>query len=132
MRILEIKIPPSKEFISPVRYSAGIYANTLGFDLETIEDIKLAVGEACNNAVLYGDPDLNEVLVKFYSEDKSMFVEITDKGYGFETNKYESPDLEDPEGGGLGIYIIKTLSDGLEYRSDDNKGTILTIRFDLK
>ncbi len=78
--IIEIKIPPLKDYISTVRYTAGVYANNLGFDIETIEDIKLVVGEACNNAVLYGDDKSNEVQIKFYSDSKSMYIDINDKG----------------------------------------------------
>ncbi len=132
MRSIEMKIPPINEYITAVRYTAAIYANSLNFDIETIEDIKLVVGEACNNAVLYGDTSSNEVFIKFYSNDKSMIIDIIDKGYGFNIDNYENPDLDDPKSGGLGLYIIKTLSDNFEIKSDSDNGTVLSIFFDLK
>ncbi len=129
--VLEIKIPPLKDYISAVRYTAGVYANSLGFDLEKIEDIRLVVGEACNNAVLYGDKSINEIRVIFSHDEKSLFIEIIDKGYGFELDQYENPNLDDPNEGGFGIYIIKKLSDEFSFKSDKSSGTVLSIKFNI-
>lgn len=130
--MIEIKIPPRREFIPTLRFAAGIFANSLGFDIEKIEDIKLVVGEACNNSVLYGDAADNEITVKFYSREEAMFIEVTDKGYGFEIDAYRDPVLERPEEGGFGIYIIKSLSDMVEIKSSLHQGTSLCIKFNLE
>ncbi|MDO4772127.1 MAG: ATP-binding protein [Bacillota bacterium] len=128
---IEIRIPPLKEYIPAVRFTAALFANHVGFDIERIEDIKLVVGEACNNAVLYGDPGTNEISIQLYVEQESMFVDIIDKGYGFEIGKYKDPNLDEPDEGGFGIYIIKTLSDAMEIKSNQENGTFLNIRFNL-
>ncbi len=129
--LLEIKIPPVKDFISVARYTAAIYANSVGFDIEKIEDIKLVVGEACNNAVLYGDTRENNILIKFYTAEDSMQIDIVDKGYGFDIDSHKNPNLDNPEEGGFGIFIIKELSDYLKIESSKDEGTHLNIRFNL-
>ena len=128
---IEIRIPPLKEYIPAVRFTAALFANHVVFDIERIEDIKLVVGEACNNAVLYGDPGTNEILIQLYVEQRTMSVDIIDKGYGFEIEKYKDPNLDEPDEGGFGIYIIKTLSDAMEIKSNQENGTFLNIRFNL-
>ncbi len=129
--LIEIKIPPLKEYISVARYATALYANSLGFDIEKIEDIKLVVGEACNNAVLYGDAEENEIVIKLHSDDNSMLIDIFDQGYGFDVDNYKNPNLDNPEEGGFGIYIIKELSDYLNIDSNKDNGTHLNIKFDL-
>ncbi len=130
--IIELKLAPLKEYISVARYTSCVFANSMGFDYEKIEDIKLVVGEACNNAVLYGDVNHNELFIRFYDDGNSFFIEIKDRGYGFDVDKYKNPDLDKPDEGGFGIYIMKKLADDLSIKSDKENGTVLSIRFDLK
>ena len=46
---LQFVIPGKPQYITIVRLAVGSAANTAGFDVEEIEDIKTAVGEACKN-----------------------------------------------------------------------------------
>ncbi len=50
---ISLKLPTKSEYVSVARLTASVVANNMGFDIESIEDIKVAVGEACNNAVLH-------------------------------------------------------------------------------
>ncbi len=50
---ISLTLPTKSEYVSVARLTASVVANNMGFDIESIEDIKVAVGEACNNAVLH-------------------------------------------------------------------------------
>lgn len=126
-----IKIPAKKEFISIVRYAASVYSNELGFDIERMEDIKLVISEALNNAVLHTELEDCEVEVKLYQRAESFVMEIRDSGKGFSLPNYEAPQLDKENCSGYGIYIMQTLSDSVEISSGDGKGTKLSIEFTI-
>ncbi|MDK2919585.1 MAG: serine/threonine-protein kinase RsbW [Candidatus Petromonas sp.] len=122
---ISISLPSKPEYVSIARLTASVIANKMGFNVEDIEDIKVAVGEACNNAVLHGNQDDNNFDVEFTVQDDSFIIEIRDKGKGFEVDKCPEPDLCAPKENGLGIFIIKSLMDEVEIESFCGKGTVI-------
>lgn len=49
-----LQLPASAEYVDIVRLNLyGIACSKMGFTYEDIEDMKVAVSEACNNSVLY-------------------------------------------------------------------------------
>lgn len=125
--VITIKLPSKAEYVSIARLAASVISNTVGFDIEEIDDIKVAVGEACNNAVLHGK-DAEEVYeINFMLSEKKIHIEVKDKGIGFDEEKYEEPDLENLKGNGLGIYIMKSLMDEVDIVANDNEGTTLKL-----
>lgn len=49
-----LRVPAAAPFIRVPRLVAASLANDAGFDVEALDDIRLAVGEACSIAVLAG------------------------------------------------------------------------------
>ena len=47
-------IPGKPEYITMVRLAIGSVANTAGFNIDEIDDIKTAVAEACRNISCHG------------------------------------------------------------------------------
>ncbi|BEP27677.1 ATP-binding protein [Helicovermis profundi] len=121
-----ISLPLKSEYISVARLTASIIANKVGFDIEEIEDIKVAIGEACNNAVLHANKE-GEFNIKFEVSENTFEAEIIDNGRGFEYNNYKTPDLENPKDHGLGIFIMKSLMDNVEVNSIKNIGTSIKL-----
>lgn len=124
--LLKFSIPGKPEYVGVVRLAVSSVANRAGFDIEAIEDIKVAVAEACNNAILHGmyqDCCNYDVLCSL--EDKKLTIAIEDFGKGCNMRKYMEPDLKNPKEGGLGLFIIKTLMDEVEIMSDSGKGTTI-------
>ena len=52
MASVEIQIPPSPEYVGVVRLALGSLARTSGMDEESIDDLRIAISEACTNAVV--------------------------------------------------------------------------------
>ena len=50
---MEIRIPASADWVRVVRLTVAGIAGRMGFTFDDVEDIKLAVAEACNNAILH-------------------------------------------------------------------------------
>jgi serine/threonine-protein kinase RsbW len=53
-----LTLPPRQSYIRLARLVAAGLANELGFDVERLDDVRLAVGEACAIAVQEGATDL--------------------------------------------------------------------------
>jgi serine/threonine-protein kinase RsbW len=118
-----LSIPTKSEYVSVARLTSSVIANNMGFDIEDIEDIKVAVGEACNNAVLHTNDKDHTFDLSFLAETEKLIIEVKDAGKGFSLDKYEEPDLEHPKEHGLGIFIMKSLMDDLEIDSEIGVGT---------
>ena len=125
--VITIKLPSKAEYVSIARLAASVISNTVGFDIEDIDDIKVAVGEACNNAVLHGNNEEEVYEIAFKLSDEKIHIEVKDNGIGFDEEKYEEPDLENLKGNGLGIYIMKSLMDEVDIIANDKDGTTLKL-----
>lgn len=127
-----LSIPTKSEYVSVARLTSSVVANNMGFDIEDIEDIKVAVGEACNNAVLHTEDNKHTFDLSFIAESEKLVIEVKDSGKGFSMDNYEEPDLAHPKEHGLGIFIMKSLMDDLEIESKINEGTSIKMTKYLK
>ena len=98
----------------------------MGFDVDAIEDLKVAVSEACTNAMKHGcEQTEDQYVVNYTVKENQLIIDVSDKGEGFDYDAMETPDLTRPKENGLGLYIIKTLMDEVEIKSEANRGTVL-------
>jgi serine/threonine-protein kinase RsbW len=87
----------------------------MDFDAVQVDDLKLAVGEACTNAVKYGCPrcEPHNVGIKCTVVDDGLLVEITNAVAECKIPAAPSePDLS--REGGLGLYLIRKLVDEVD------------------
>jgi len=97
-------------------------------------DLLTAVGEAADNAVLYGQSVSdapNVVKTRLSWNDRSVCIELTDSGPGFrpDISKWKLPDPMSEHG--RGVYLMKTLVDVVSYPPLKSGTTcVLTKTFD--
>jgi serine/threonine-protein kinase RsbW len=117
-------VPGKPEYVGAVRLAISSLANNVGFDIESIEDIKVAVSEACTNIVTHGEDDMeNEYKVNCEICNDKLSISVEDNAGGYDTSSYKEPTLPADEAGGLGIFIIKALMDEVEVESKVGVGT---------
>lgn len=121
--VLRLSLPGKPEYVSTVRMVISSLANTAGFDVEAIEDMKVAVSEACTNVVCHGTSDAGLYEVSFEIDENQFRISVQDQGEGVDMNTYQKPNLDCPKEGGLGLFIIQTLMDEVEITSEPGKGT---------
>ncbi len=125
-----ITSPRDKEFIAVIRTSVFTYSNLLGLSLDYIEDIKLAVSEACNNIVLHSPSEDTPFYVEFCVVDDYFCVDIIDSLGSFSFSNYTAPDISEINTGGFGIFIIEALTD--EFAVDTINGAqVMSLKFKL-
>mgnify|MGYP000441838883 CR=1 FL=1 len=86
---------------------------------EVHDNILISLTEAVNNAIIHGNKADDSKFVKIDCEDQSskVIISISDEGSGFNPNKVSDPTLKENLEccGGRGVYIMKELSDTIEY-----------------
>ncbi len=123
---IELTIPSLSDYVGVARLSASGIANRMKFTHEDIEDIKIAVSEACTNAVQYAYGDIvGEIKLSFFIHDNYLEIKVKDNGRGFDINNQADTNTNDPEkiGLGLGIVFMRSLMDKVDYSSSVDSGT---------
>jgi len=130
--VLTLRVPGKPQYVGAVRMTAASLASGAGFDIEAIEDIKVAISEACTNIVLHGSGGEGSELfydVRFELEEKGLAICVEDEGVGYNMEDYEEPEPGEREtGGGLGLFIIRALMDDVDIRSEVGVGTFICMR----
>ena len=102
---------------------AGFCAQA-GLSEEVFGDIRLVLEEAVSNTIRHGYTDQNphEIRVRASVEGDELILEIEDDGKAFNPLAAKPPDLDLPieqkKPGGLGIFLIRELTERQEYRRD--------------
>ena len=122
-----LNVPGKPEYVGTVRMTVAHVAGHAGFDIEAIEDIKVAVSEACTNIVLHAHEDTDftyDVTLELDPPDK-LTITVTDTGTGFGVDDYVEPTPGELQESGLGIFIIRALMDEIDITSEPGVGTSL-------
>ena len=121
----DITINSSVENLNFVEKEIESIFDDFNFSEEQFGNVLIAVTEAVNNAVHYGNQeDVTKVInLNFTSIKDKLVVTIKDEGDGFD---YESlPDPTDPDNleklEGRGIYLMKHLSDSISFSENGSK-----------
>lgn len=135
---VRVNIPSDPIFERVVRASASEIGQAVGLTPERIEDLKLAVSEAVNNAIDHGNQrEINKLVeVTFSLDHEKLEVRIRDQGEGldqevdFSRRVVEEQNLESGMLRGFGLYLISELVDDCEINNSQN-GTEMTLRIYL-
>lgn len=121
---IKLSVPNKPEYVSIVRLTASAIANRMGFNIEEIDDIKVAIGEACTNAIQHAlNKEDENYEISFIVNDDKLHINVKDTGIGNCSSRIKTPNVEDLKERGLGLFIIKTLMDDVECISEEGKGT---------
>lgn len=119
---LEIVVPNHKRYLSLIGNIAEEVARALGDyagDREALAyHLNIVLTEAMVNAIEHSAPSENRDTVKvcICIEDKDLRVRVYDHGQGFDLEAVPPPDFEALDERGRGIFLIRTLMDGVAYR----------------
>jgi serine/threonine-protein kinase RsbW len=111
---VRLTIPAKAEYITLVRLALSGLSRLRPLSEEALGDLKLAVTEACTNSVRHGYVNGEGTVEILYELQPDRFVvEVSDDGPGFDPSG-DRPMEENLAEGGLGIAIIKAVSDEFE------------------
>ncbi len=123
MRVaLSLSLPPDPWTVAVAREVTTGTLDKLGILDDDIEDIRLALSEACTNVVRHSGTG-NEYQVMVEITQRSCEIRVVDSGRGadFAALGRRTPDPGAP--GGRGLPIIEAVVDRAEFHSDPPLGT---------
>jgi anti-sigma regulatory factor (Ser/Thr protein kinase) len=128
MATVELRFSPLPEHVRTARLVAAAVARRAGVDESVLDEVRLAVGEACSRAVgLHQRGELGgAVRVALIDQEKRFIIEVGD-GAGTLSELAASTDDESGDGGGddtLGLAVITGLVEEVEVDRDDDGGLI--------
>src|SRR5499427_9661650 len=132
---MSIPVAPEMEIVATAQAAAlGEY---LGLSRDKIDEVKLALVEACINAFEHAECRDEQLHLKFRlgrdAKREWLEVEVRDKGKGFDSEKVEEPSIEKSFVGhrkrGWGLQIIKSLMDEVEITSGGGGTRILMRKY---
>lgn len=121
---IKLSVPNKAEYVSIVRLTTSGIANKMGFDIEEIEDIKVAIAEACTNTLEHGIDDENKNFdIDFDMHKDKLMITVSGSRNGYCIDNMKDLKIEELGEGGLGIFIINSLMDEVEIINDEEKNT---------
>src|SRR3954469_1611329 len=121
-------LPSRPENVAVIRQALAGAIEVLGLTESRLLDINTAVSEACNNVVVHAYEGEHGPLVVFLCvQDSELEVVVRDDGVGIRPRAPE-PGLEVQ---GLGLSLIQTLSDRVEFLGGISQGTEVRMAFSL-
>ncbi|BBI35302.1 anti-sigma B factor RsbW [Cohnella abietis] len=130
---VKLTVPAQPEFVDLVRLTLYGIASKMKFTFEDIEDMKVAVSEACNNAVLHAyDGEDGKIEVEFEMHANELSITVRDSGRSFtvaenkETPSLHGKTIDEIQSGGLGLYLMQALMDRVEVRHEGGTTVLLT------
>ena len=126
---VELKIPGRAEWVAVARLAVAAVASRLRFSVDEIEDIKLAIAEACTNSIQSaGGIDAGVIEIVCDALEDELRVTVRDYSPG--------PHLEPVKAHGyadegrteeLGVFLIRALMDDVTQRREPGRGTELVM-----
>lgn len=137
MNHLELKFSANLKNEALARVAVSAFVSELDPTLEQLLEIKTIVSEAVSNAIIHGYRmnENRDVYLRFKIVARTLEMEIQDYGVGIDnlndiiTNTY-SIDC-DNEHSGMGITIMKSLSDFFEIHSTKDLGTKIVVKKEI-
>ncbi len=102
---------------------------------DELDILEMSILEACHNAIRYGSKRKNKSLceLKLFYDNQSIKVIVKNFGKAFEVIEKETFSIDQDflqyKNGGLGIPLIKSLMDSVEYvRKSDNINELIIVK----
>jgi len=95
-------------------------ARLVAFSERAVEQVRLAVIEACLNAIEHSHSADRRIYLTFVCDDEKLLIIVRDFGKGFDPLEVRQPDIREKLGamnkGGWGLYLIRRLMDEVDFQ----------------
>jgi len=128
---IAVCLPREAETVALIRTVVTNTLLLLGVEDGCVEDVRLAVSEACTNVIDHAAGD-DEYEVRLEVDGNRCAISITNAGDGFDASNLsgEMPDTSSARG--RGVAIMQAVVDTVEFRSEPEAGTVVHLVKTLK
>lgn len=127
VKTFHLNILSQTEKLSLVRDFVSEAAGECGFDVESINKIAIAVDEACTNIIKhsYEFASNKHIDITIMMNGTKFEIVIAHEGKSFHPESIKSPDMKEYlshyRRGGLGMHLMRSLMDQVEYKIASGK-----------
>jgi serine/threonine-protein kinase RsbW len=116
---MTLTLPRDSRFLGPLRTSLGALLEPLAVPEGAVEDLQLALTEACSNAFVHAE-GTRHCRVSVLIDSGRCTVRVIDHGPGFSLSEVQArePDLLSETGRGL--HVVEAVSDELSVEPREN------------
>lgn len=129
-KVVSIRVPGEPSFINVLRMAVGSTASLAGFDVESVDDIAVSVGDAAKLVTCHGNDkwcEYYDATISCY-EDKIVIEVKADASCHTICKSQNRPCLDCPNEGDLAASIIKSLMDSVEIVEDCGNKSIKMVK----
>jgi serine/threonine-protein kinase RsbW len=116
---VEMTIPMLPELELVAAMAADQIAQNLSFERKAVDEIRLAVIEACINAFEHSESPDRRVYMNFVCEEDKLLIMVRDFGKGFDPVCVREPDIREKlkslHRRGWGLMLIRKLMDEVDF-----------------
>lgn len=125
--VVRLTFPAKSDYLLLARLALTGLARSYPLDAETLADLKLAVTEACGNAVRHAyDEGEGSVTVELVAAGDRLELVVEDEGTGVDAAAVPDFLAEDRPEGGMGMAIMRAVVDELDIRNGaGGRGTVV-------
>ena len=111
-----VRLPVDSHSVPFVRGLCRRALEHLGVDTNTVDEIAVALTEACANVVEHSGSG-SDYEVAVHIDDDACRISVGDEGAGFELPDLSRP-VDPPANGGAGLLLMRALVDELAFERD--------------
>ena len=113
-QILRLRVPAKADRLKVIRAGTEQAASFCDADESWTTDLVMAVDEACQNVIRHaysGWDEPGDIVVDFIRDTDRLIVHLMDFAEPVDQAKIKSRDLDEVRPGGLGVHLIKSVTD---------------------
>ncbi len=123
---IAVCLPREAETVPMMRAVIGSILSPLGVTAICVDDLRLAISEACNNVIQHAAAD-DEYEVRVEVDERSCTISVTNSGEGFDAASLDGQMPDASSARGRGVALMHALVDHMDLRSEPDSGTIVQL-----
>jgi len=133
-KTVNVSMPADVNLLAALRGFMTAVLREHGYGQDLVNDLELAADEAVTNVVehAYQYDTRKTVFLELIMEKKQVSVRVKDQGKAFNPTQAEPVNLDqhiaERRTGGLGVHLVQTLTDSVDYRREDGFNVLTLVK----
>ncbi len=112
-----LRIPRKAEWVAVARLAIAAVATRLPFSVEDVDDLKIAVAEACTHCIQHPSP-ADAIEIQCEAKSDALTIDVRDAGFNPLGSRLSKASDANSAQTNLGVFLIATLMDDVQHRVD--------------
>jgi serine/threonine-protein kinase RsbW len=123
---IDVRFPAKAEYVSIARLTAAAVAAGQAFTYDEVEDLKIAVSEACGALITASKtPRRSPLRLHFVPETDALVIRVEARGTQLELNVRANGEPRPLDERLLGIFLMQSLVDEVDIRHTGDRASIV-------